>query len=128
MKLKQDSGFDLFFWLVELTLIVIAAVLLSGLYARAHDALPTAAKPNGWSYPTYCCSGVDCREVGDSRSSAKIRIYETPLGYRVSSTGEVVAYSDYRIKNSPDGVYHWCSVAGADDTRTICLFVPPRGF
>lgn len=36
--------------------------------------------------------------------------------------------TDARIKRSPDGKFHWCSVAGADDSRTICLFVPPRGF
>jgi cupin superfamily acireductone dioxygenase involved in methionine salvage len=32
------------------------------------------------------------------------------------------------VKNSPDGVYHWCSVAGANDSKTICLFVPPKGY
>ena len=52
-------------------------------------------------------------------------ISERPEGYVIKGTGEVVAYSDKRLKNSPDGEYHWCSVSGADDTRTICLFVPP---
>ena len=46
----------------------------------------------------------------------------------IKRTGEVVAYSDNRLKDSPDGEYHWCSVSGADDTRTICLFVPPHSF
>jgi hypothetical protein len=109
-----------------LTLATVAAAMsvsvLAASPARAHDALPTAAKPNGWSYPTYCCSGVDCREVADKAIS------ERPEGYVIKYTGEVVAYSDYRVKNSPDGVYHWCSVAGADNGRTICLFVPPKGF
>ena len=55
-------------------------------------------------------------------------ISERPQGYVINKTGEVVAYSDSRVKDSPDGVYHWCSVAGADDSKTICLFVPPKGF
>lgn len=29
---------------------------------------------------------------------------------------------------TPAGPQGWCSVAGASDGRTICLFVPPRGF
>ena len=90
--------------------------------ALAHDAKPTSAMPQGWSYPYSCCSGIDCREV-----SAKA-ISERPEGYVIKGTGEVVAYSDTRIKDSPDGEYHWCSVAGANDSRTICLFVPPNSF
>ncbi|HEY6633401.1 MAG TPA: hypothetical protein VIZ90_18265 [Rhizobiaceae bacterium] len=101
-----------------------AAVLAVGLVgaAAAHDAKPTAARPQGWSYPFACCSGIDCREVSSKQIS------ERPEGYVIKDTGEVVAYSDTRLKNSPDGEYHWCSVAGADDSRTICLFVPPRSY
>lgn len=90
--------------------------------AGAHDALPTAAQPQGWSYPFSCCSGYDCRAVDQDA------IDEKPQGYVIKATGEVVGYSDARLKNSPDQDFHWCSVAGADDSRTICLFVPPRSF
>ena len=66
---------------------------------------------------------MDCREVADKAIS------ERPEGYVVKSTGEVVAYGDTRVKDSPDGDYHWCSYqAGTDDGHTICLFVPPKGF
>lgn len=101
-----------------------AAMLAAGqpVMAFAHDAKPTAARPQGWSYPYSCCSGYDCREVSSKQIS------ERPEGYVINGTGEVVAYSDARLKDSPDGVYHWCSVAGADDSRTICLFVPPRSY
>lgn len=99
-----------------------SAVLVSAAIAAAHDAKPTAAKPNGWSYPFSCCSGYDCREVPQTSVS------ERPEGYVIKGTGEVVAYSDGRLKESPDGEYHWCSVAGANDGRTICLFVPPRSY
>lgn len=82
----------------------------------AHDA------PTGWSYPFSCCSNFDCRQV-----SAKT-ISERPEGYVITNTGEVVNYADARIKDSPDGEYHWCSVAGEKSSRTICLFVPPKGY
>ena len=90
--------------------------------ALAHDAIPTSAKPQGWSYPIACCSGIDCRAVSAQSIS------ERPQGYLIKGTGELVSYSDTRLKNSPDGDYHWCSVAGADDSKTICLFVPPAAF
>ena len=102
--------------------LVGARVLLMASSAMAHEALPTAAQPRGWSYPFSCCSGYDCREVADNA------IGERPEGYVVKGTGEVITYTDSRIKNSPDGVFHWCSMAGAKDGHTICLFVPPRGF
>lgn len=84
--------------------------------AFSHDA------PAGWAYPFACCSGRDCREVPDKAIS------ERPQGYVINSTGEVVGYHDARLRNSPDGEYHWCSVSGANNTRTICLFVPPKSF
>jgi hypothetical protein len=103
---------------------IAAAALAAGVAmpAAAHDAIPTAAKPQGWKYPFSCCSGFDCREVTSKQVSEK------PEGYVIQGTGEIVAYSDARLKDSPDGEYHWCSVAGADDSRTICLFVPPRSY
>ena len=98
-------------------LLTLAGLTSSiGVPALGHEA------PTGWSYPVSCCSGFDCREV----SAAAIR--ERPEGYVIGPTGEVVAFSDKRLRNSPDGEYHWCSVAGADDGRTICLFVPPHSY
>ncbi len=97
-------------------LILPFAISVAPSAGTAHEA------KSGWSYPYACCSGRDCREVPASLIS------ERPEGYVINTTGEVVAYSDQRIRTSPDGVYHWCSIAGDDDTRTICLFVPPRSF
>lgn len=82
----------------------------------AHDA------PSGWKYPLACCSGYDCREVPASA------VVEGPEGYVIRTTGELIPMSDRKVRMSPDGVFHWCSVAGKDDGKTICLFVPPRGF
>lgn len=99
-----------------------ATVAWTGL-AYPHDALPTAQQPLGWTYPWSCCSNQDCKQVsGDG-------VQERPGGYVIASTGEIVPYGDKRIKDSPDGEFHWCAhQAGVDKGRTICLFVPPRGF
>lgn len=92
---------------------MIAAFPMAG---HAHEA------KSGWMYPADCCSDHDCRMV-----SADL-ISEMPEGYRIELNGEKLAYSDSRIRPSPDGVYHWCSRHGRDDTSTICLFVPPNSF
>lgn len=84
---------------------------------RVHDA------PSGWSYPLSCCSNYDCREMKDGE------VRETAQGYLIVATGEMVPYGDKRIRNSPDGKFHWCAhQSGVDAGKTICLFVPPRGF
>lgn len=84
--------------------------------ASAHQA------PVGWSYPWACCSNQDCQQATGN-------ISERPNGYVVAATGEVIPYRDKRVKDSPDGEYHWCAhQAGLDAGRTICLFVPPKGY
>ncbi|WP_434064159.1 hypothetical protein [Pararhizobium gei] len=97
-------------------LFALAGTALSAASAHAHDA------PSGWSYPFSCCSNQDCRPV------ATKAISERPQGYVVNVTGEVVPYSDTRVRTSPDGEFHWCSLAGEEKSRTLCLFVPPRSF
>lgn len=105
----------------------LAALVLLGTYGKAcpHDA------PSGWSYPSGCCSGYDCREVGTPHHPAGtegIVVSERPEGYVISTTHEVIAYGDPRLRDSPDGEFHWCSKAGSVVGTTICLFVPPRSF
>lgn len=107
----------------------IGLVLLAGLCsdiirieAWGHDATPTAAKPNGWQYDQLCCSNFDCREVVEPK-----KVMESPDGYVVPS-GEVISYSDSKLKPSPDGLFHWCTRAGSDAGPTICLYVPPRSY
>ncbi|TIR15633.1 MAG: hypothetical protein E5X34_28245 [Mesorhizobium sp.] len=105
------------------SLLAVGAVSVLAPPAVAHDAQPTAAVPQGWKYPFACCANFDCKEVPQSSIS------ERPDGYVIKGTGEVVAYSDKRIKNSPDGEYHWCAhQAGLDAGKTICLFVPPPSY
>lgn len=97
--------------------IIIAILLALAFYdaerVKAHEAL------SGWSYPSECCSTMDCRQVPDGF------VERITGGYEISTTHEKLPYNDPRIKNSPDGKWHWCSVAGSDSTETICLFRPP---
>lgn len=107
---RGDASY--FIWLIP---PLIAASLLPGV-GKAHDA------PSGWSYPFSCCSNQDCRPVASKAVSEK------PQGYMINVTGEVVPYADKRIRISPDGEFHWCSVAGEEKSRTLCLFVPPHSY
>ncbi|WP_244468046.1 hypothetical protein [Nitratireductor soli] len=101
----------------------LRALFGASLLTVAFPALAVAHEAkSGWRYPYACCSDNDCREVKDAAIS------EIPEGYLVKVTGEVVGYGDKRVKDSPDGVFHWCSIAGKNDSRTICLFVPPRSY
>lgn len=103
--------------------LALAIVAASAGKSFPHDAPPSAALPQGWSYPFACCANYDCREVADSD------IVEGARGYEIRGTGELIPMSDKRIKDSPDGRFHWCAhQAGLDAGKTICLFVPPRGF
>ncbi|AEH89098.1 hypothetical protein [Mesorhizobium opportunistum] len=105
------------------SLLAIGALAILTPAAFAHDAKPTAAKPQGWSYPFACCANYDCRATHTGE------VLEKPEGYVIAGTGEVVPMTDKRIKDSPDGEFHWCAhQGGLDAGRTICLFVPPRSF
>jgi hypothetical protein len=85
--------------------------------AAAHQAAA------GWSYGVECCSLLDCFQAPPGA------IAETPLGYRVESTGELIPYADSRIKRSRDEFFHRCSPGGDNGAkRSICLYVPDRGF
>jgi len=104
--------------------------------ARAHMALPTAAQPLGWSYLPSCCATKDCAQA------VGFRVRETSRGYAFSiepgqhpmldteAYSDLIPYGDKRVKDSPDGLFHVClsGQAKRKPSRTICLYVPPRGF
>ena len=77
------------------TVFSVAVLAISP--AAAHEA------PVGWKYPWACCANHDCQQLSDTGIS------ERKDGYVVNKTGEVVAYADKRVKDSPDGLYHWCA-------------------
>ena len=105
------------------SLLAVPMIAMLSSPALAHDAKPTAAKPQGWSYPFACCANYDCRTTHTGE------VLEKPEGYVIAGTGEVVPMSDKRVKDSPDGDFHWCAhQAGLDAGKTICLFVPPRSY
>lgn len=85
--------------------------------ADAHEA------PSGINYPAICCSNRDCKAA----PAGSVR--ETSDGYVIVSTGEVVPYSDRRVKDALDTDMHLCQQAGNFDTgRVLCLFPPLMGF
>ena len=94
--------------------LALSAVLLMAFVSgtRAHQAA------SGWDYSPSCCSNLDCREVSSDA------IKESPNGYVIKTTHEVLGYNDPRLRESPDGEYHWCSVGGLPDSRTVCLYRP----
>lgn len=102
--------------------LALSGALLLGAFAPSWTMAVAHEAKSGWRYPYACCSDRDCREVSNTA------VTEGPEGYVIRVTGEVLPYTDKRVRNSPDGVFHWCSVAGKMDGRTICLFVPPRSF
>lgn len=110
--------------LATAALLGVAMWLLMAAVAGAHEA------PAGWRYPYNCCHDNDCRPVGGpSGDRHGITITFAPEGgYRISTTGETIMPGDSRLKPSPDGEFHWCSVGGSDTGSTLCLFVPPLGF
>lgn len=91
--------------------------------ALAFHVVPAAAHqaPAGWQYDSSCCSGVDCYQAPASD------VKETRNGYQLS-TGELIPYSDHRIKRSHDEYFHECKPGGdAKPQRSYCLYVPDRG-
>jgi hypothetical protein len=95
-------------------LVLVGATLLPAT-TSAHDA------PAGWSYDIECCSGLDCYQAPASD------VKETRDGYLLS-TGELIPYSDRRIRPSRDEFFHECKPGGQTASpRSLCLYVPNRG-
>lgn len=100
----------------------------------AHEA------PLGWRYDISCCHEMDCKEIPTEA------VREMGDGYHITLTPEqhsqlvvpaeyVISYSDTRIKDAPDGMFHACIgkqfIRDNGETHggnLICLYVPPRGF
>lgn len=99
-------------------MLVLAMLMVwMSIPASAHEA------PLGWLYGIECCSNMDCRQLASGD------VGEKPEGYLIRLTGEVIPYNDRRIKLSRDEFYHQCTPGGkADAKRSICLYVPNRGF
>ena len=93
--------------------IVSAFAALITLYMIAGPA-----SAHSW-YPRKCCSDRDCYLVQDDAVELQ------PTGYLIRDTGEVIPYAKTQL--SPDGYFHRCSVRGAIQERTLCLFVPGAG-
>ncbi len=76
--------------------------------------------------PLFGRTPTRLRPAGPIRSTAaRTRIAGSEQSIAIS---EVIGYADHRLKDSPDGQYHWCTIGGSEQGATICLFVPPHSF
>jgi hypothetical protein len=102
---------------------VCGLIFLAVALAQAHEATDVNGQPLGWRYSYSCCSDRDCKPV------AVGEVRETPDGYLLLKTGEVVGYQDTRVKESPDGTFHVCQVAGDFEAgRILCIYAPGRSY
>lgn len=124
-------------------MMLIASVMAGlGGGAMAHEAKPTAAQPNGWTYPANCCSSLDCSEIKASTvrvtPDGRYVVTLTPADHIMiaQTTTFTFVVTDPRVKPSPDGVFHMCvsrQFETPDKSATmggnmLCFFEPPRGF
>lgn len=99
------------------TLLLASLLLFSTASVEAHEAAL------GWEYGWECCAGHDCfQETTDE-------VREQYDGYYIVLTAELIPYKDKRIKMSKDEFFHRCTRFGNPEAkRSICLYVPNRGF
>lgn len=87
------------------------AVLLIGIaVASAHSF-----------YDWDCCSDRDCGPVAEGT------VVETQGGYRVLLTGQFIDRDSPKVRMSPDGRWHLCTLGGNPGGAVLCLYVPGRG-
>lgn len=77
-------------------------------------------------YHYECCSDRDCFPVPFEE------VQQTPKGYRIKRTGQMLFYGDTRIKPTPpedaQQRYHVCTTSGKlDGSMILCLYAPQGG-
>lgn len=95
--------------------VALGLGVLSATKARAHEA------PTGWRFDPECCGNGDCMPV------PMTTIRETPNGYQIKQTGEVIPYDSPKVRPSPDGMPYRCSTGGKPEGNTYCIYVPKGG-
>jgi hypothetical protein len=125
--------FTIGFWYVLFLLFVWPAL--------AHEAKPTAAQPNGWSYGWECCSSTDCamtpaQHVKEGPDGVTVTLDKGRHPMILWPTQETIPWGSPKIKyESKDGLYHVChkrQFIKPDASRymgeVICVYLPPRSF
>jgi hypothetical protein len=105
-------------------MIILAVIGLIFLWLLAALILMASVRPsNAHSIYHYeCCHDRDCWPLED------VEIRETPEGWLLVETGEVIPYDWPKVKDSPDGRYHLCTTTGDFTGMKLCLYRPPLGF
>lgn len=97
-------------WLLAIFAVILYLSGLSWAPAHAHS----------W-YDPECCHDRDCRPVPDAE------IVERADGVYIPSSGDLIPYGSSKIRMSPDGKKHLCTVAGAVGSAPLCIYLPGRG-
>lgn len=101
------------------TIAALTALLWGMIYVCVGKALAHSF------YDYSCCSDRDCKPV----PTEAIRV--TPKGYVYVPSGEVIGYSDRRIRATPpedtQQRYHVCTTGGMPLGKVLCLYVPQGG-
>lgn len=112
---------------------ILAALVLSA-PAMAHDAMPTAAQPEGWRYDAVCCQQATANS-GDCQDIPATSVKPIPGGYQITlrpgdhhmvTRLHVFQFSQAETRESPDGRYHACLYPSEDNLH--CFYAPPMGF
>lgn len=99
-----------------MTRILVLLLVFNALPALSHQA------PSGWQYDAVCCSNKDC-------SPLRTPISAIEGGWYLAESGEIIPFSDSKIRDSKDGDFHRCVYQfGPHKGNTRCLYVPPVGF
>jgi hypothetical protein len=72
-------------------------------------------------YDWDCCSDRDCQPVAEGM------VAEESGGYRVLLTNQFIDRNSPKVRMSPDGRWHVCTLGGNLGGSVLCLYVPGRG-
>lgn len=103
------------------TTLVFVALIAIGLLVYAASAWAHEA-PTGWAFDPACCGNGDCKPI------AATDVRETPNGYLIEPTKELIPYQSPKVRISPDGMPYRCSVQGKVTGATYCLYISKGGF
>lgn len=115
---------------------VVAGLVLAWLIvspADAHDAMPTAAQPEGWRYDAACCHGNtvngDCQAIPNSTVTpipGGFSITLRPGEHRLVTKPHSYTIEQSKVRESRDGRYHACLYPTEDKLQ--CFYAPPMSF
>lgn len=72
-------------------------------------------------YDPECCRDRDCAPLADGA------VVEDAAGFLIVATGRRIDRDSPKVRLSPDGRWHLCTLGGEPGGTVLCLYVPGRG-